>query len=77
MAQTWVMAPLPSEGEARMAAPMKPMTTPAVLFQVVFSPPRQNCDTSTVVIGVRPLMTPTTPLARLCSANGNSANGMA
>jgi hypothetical protein len=56
------------DGEARIAAPTKPMPTPMDLFQVARSPPGQNCETSTVVIGVRPLSTPTMPLASVCSA---------
>ena len=47
------------------------------MFQVAFSPPGQNWQTITVVIGVMPLMTPMIALATCCSAKGNSANGMA
>ena len=46
-------------------------------FHVAFSPPGQNCETMTVVIGVMPLITPIMLLATCCSAKGNRANGTA
>ena len=44
---------------------------------VAFSPHGKSWLTMTVVIGVRPLMTPTIELATVCSANGKRAKGMA
>jgi len=77
MPRIWPEAPTPNEGRARITAPANPTSTPTTLFHVAFSPPRHSCDTITVVIGVMPLITPTMLDATVCSANGNSANGIA
>lgn len=64
--------------EARIAAPAKPIITPADLMRLAFLLPRQKWLTITVMIGVKVLMmAAATPLARLVWAGGKSAKGVA